>query len=117
MKWLDNFPTHQATVVVALSSIALVTIVVVARLALGLVFPDGYDTYLWVLAALCGVTGAWGVGKRLTDYDYAAIKAGATPPTVTAGSGSTVNVQPATPATPPTNVQSTPDNDPDKPAP
>lgn len=91
-EWIDKFPTHQATVIVALTSISLVTIVTVTRLALGLVFPDGYDTYLWMLAALCGVTGAWGVGKRLSDYDYAAIRAGKPPSPVTAEAGSNVNV-------------------------
>jgi hypothetical protein len=94
-KYLADFPTHQATVFVALTAIALLTIVVVVRLALGLIFPDGYDTYIWMLAALCGVTGAWGVGKRLTDYDYAAIKAGTVQPTqVNVASPSNVTVSP-----------------------
>jgi hypothetical protein len=96
--WLKDFPTHQATVVVALMAISLVTIVTVVRLAIGLIFPDGYDTYLWMLAALCGVAGAWGVGKRATDYDYAAIKAGAAPPAVQAGAGSVVTVEKETEA-------------------
>lgn len=121
MKWkfLENFPTHQATVFVALVAISLVTIVVISRLALGLVFPDGYDTYLWMLAALCGVAGAWGVGKRLSDYDYAAIKAGQAPaPKIEANTAIVTPAQPApTPPAKPANVQPTPDNDPDKPAP
>lgn len=102
MKWkfLDNFPTHPATVFVALSAISLITIVVVVRLALGLVFPDGYDTYLWMLAALCGVAGAWGVGKRLSDYDYAAVKAGQAPPVKVETQSTTVISPPAQPTAP-----------------
>lgn len=102
MKWklLENFPTHQATVFVALTAISLLTIVVVVRLALGLIFPDGYDTYVWMLAALCGVTGAWGVGKRLTDFDYAAIKAGQAPPVKVETQSTTVVAAPAPPTIP-----------------
>lgn len=115
-KWLETFPTHQATVAVALIGFLTLIAITSARLILGQVFPDGYDTYIWSLAALCGVTGAWGVGKRLSDYEYAAIKAGAPVPPKIEATTAIVTTQPA-PTPKPANVQPTPDNDADKPAP
>lgn len=97
-KWLDDFPKHPATVAVALLLILAMGVVVTVRLARGLDFPAGYETYIWSLVALCGVTGAWGVGNRLSDYNYAAIKAGQAPSPVTAQAGSTVTVAPEKPA-------------------
>jgi len=50
--------------------------VALVRLALGKVFPAGYDTMIWSLVALAGVGGGVGIGKRATDYTLAAIKTG-----------------------------------------
>lgn len=95
--WLADFPTHPATVVAALILVLLTGLVVDVRLALGFAFPDGYDTWCWVLVSLTGVAGAVGIGRRLSDMDYAAVKAGAVQPTqVNVAAPSSVTVSPET---------------------
>lgn len=89
-KYLADFPTHPATVAVALLLILLTGLVVVVRLAIGLEFPAGYDTWCWVLVSLTGVAGAIGIGRRLSDMDYAAVKAGAAPSVNMAGPSTVV---------------------------
>jgi hypothetical protein len=92
-RYLTDFPTHPATVAVSLLLILLLGLVLIVRIAMGLVMPDGYDQWLWVLVSLTGVAGAVGIGRRLTDMDYAAVKAGAVQPTqVNVASPSSVTV-------------------------
>lgn len=92
LDWLRKFPLHPATVVVALTVFFGLSVVVVVRLAMGKTFPDGYDTFLWVVVTAMGVTGAVNIGRRATDYQYQQIKAGAAPPIV-AGGPTTVEVK------------------------
>lgn len=88
-RWLQDFPTHNGSVVLALCLIALTGLIVCVRLIRGANFPDGYDTWIWALIALAGVNAA-GLGiKRATDASY---KAAGTPTVETKGS-TTVNVE------------------------
>ena len=69
------------------------------RLAIGLPFPDGYDSWLILLGSLPGVTTLGMVGKRLSDIEYK--KAGQTPASpVTVQAPSTVTVTSTTAETP-----------------
>lgn len=68
--YLADFPSHNASTGLALILIGETAIVVLIRLALGLVFPDNYDTWIWALVGLAGVNVA-GLGlKRFSDVDY-----------------------------------------------
>lgn len=68
--FLSDFPSHNASTALALVLIGETAIVVLIRLALGLVFPDNYETWIWALVALAGVNVA-GLGlKRFSDVDY-----------------------------------------------
>jgi hypothetical protein len=96
VNWLKNlladpFPGQNAGVAVALLLILLTGLVVVVRLALGLIFPDGYDSWLILIGTLAGIyTGGMGL-KRVTDVEYK--KAGQTVPSpVTVQAPSTVTV-------------------------
>lgn len=92
-RWLGDFPTHNASVALALSLIALTGLIVCTRLALGLDFPDGYDLWMMLLGGLAGVN-AVGLGiKRATDASYKA--AGTSPVTVEAPSNVTVETEAA----------------------
>lgn len=96
-KFLSDFPGHNGTVVTALLWINLTALIVCVRLALGAKFPEGYDTWLWILVTLAGVNAA-GLGvKRLTDFRYK--QAGTSP----------VNIEA------PSNVKVETTNDPAKP--
>jgi hypothetical protein len=68
--FMADFPTQGGGVVVALTLIFFTGLVVIVRLALGAKFPDNYDTWIWALVALAGVTTAGMVGKRATDIRY-----------------------------------------------
>ena len=97
-KWLQDFPTQNATVVTALLLILLFGLVVVVRLGYGEPFPANYDNWIWALVALSGVSTAGMVGKRLSDVSYKA----AGQPSVNVGGPSTVTVASApTSAVPP----------------
>lgn len=68
--YLADFPSHNASTGLALVLIGETAIVVLIRLALGLVFPDNYDTWIWALVGLAGVNVA-GLGlKRFSDVEY-----------------------------------------------
>ncbi len=89
MNWLKNylqdFPTHPATVATGLVLIFFFGMVIVVRLAMGLVMPSGYDNWMWALIAIAGVSTAGGIGKRLTDVQYVEAKAKGAPKVVTGG--------------------------------
>lgn len=90
----QDFPTHGGSVVVALILIFFTGLTIIVRLALGMKFPDGYETWIWALITLAGVTTAGMIGKRATDYKYVEAKhAGPSPVTVQAPS--TVKVEEA----------------------
>ena len=72
--FLQDFPTQGGGAVVALTLIFLTGLAVVFRLVIGAPFPDGYDTWIWALVALSGVSTAGMIGKRATDYTLAEIK-------------------------------------------
>lgn len=99
--WLQDFPGQNATTLTALVLIFITGLTVIVRLILGRQFPDGYDTWIWFLAALAGVNVAGMVGKRATDIEYR--KAGTSPVSVdTANVSATVTAQqPAAAPTPP----------------
>ena len=86
MNWLKNylqdFPTHPATVATGLTLFFLTGIVVLVRLALSMDFPQGYDNWIWALLAAIGVSTIGGIGKRATDINLALAKKGivSTPP-------------------------------------
>lgn len=92
--WLQDFPGQNGGVVTALLLILITGLVVIVRLAIGKVFPDGYDTWIWALIALAGVNVVGMVGKRFTDINYK--QAGTSAVTVEAPS--TVSVTAAAPA-------------------
>lgn len=72
--YLSDFPSHNAGTALALILIFETGLVILIRLALGLVFPDNYDTWIWALVGLAGVNVA-GLGiKRVTDDRYVAAK-------------------------------------------
>ena len=109
--FLSDFPNQNGTVVTALCLILPFGLIVCGRLALGLPFPDNYDTWIWALVALAGVTTA-GMGiKRATDIGYVTAKN--TGPPVNVAAPSTVTVTPA-PVVPMADM---PQSDPDKGAP
>lgn len=86
--YLADFPSHNAATALAMVLIFETGLVVLIRLALGLIFPDGYDTWIWALVGLAGVNVA-GLGlKRFSDDKYVAAKAAAK-----AGTAPAVNVQ------------------------
>ncbi len=91
--YAQDFPTQGGGVVVALGLIAGTGLIVMVRLAFGKDFPTGYDTWIWALVALAGVTTAGMIGKRATDIDYQIAKNAAppapTPITTTTSSGVT----------------------------
>jgi hypothetical protein len=101
--WLQDFPTQNAASATALLLILVTGTVVVIKLALGQIFPDGYDTWIWAMVALAGVNVAGMVGKRFTDIEYK--RAGTSPVNVEAPSNVNVNqtanapVQPSQPST------------------
>lgn len=68
--FMADFPTQGGGVVVGLTLIFFTGLVVIVRLALGAKFPDNYETWIWALVALAGVTTAGMVGKRATDIRY-----------------------------------------------
>lgn len=73
--YLADFPSHNASTALALILIFETGLVVLIRLALGLVFPDNYETWTWALVGLAGVNVA-GLGvKRFSDDRYVAAKA------------------------------------------
>lgn len=86
MKWLDNFPTHNATVAAGIFVFVLMGMVIAARLALGLVFPDGYTPWIAAVVTAMGVATAGGFAKRATDINLALAKKGivSTPPATAA---------------------------------
>lgn len=86
--YLGDFPSHNASVAVALFLILETGLVVLIRLALGLIFPDGYDTWIYALVGLAGVNVAGLIGKRLSDKAYVEAKAAGK-----ANAGPSVNVQ------------------------
>jgi hypothetical protein len=66
--YLQDFPTHGATVAVALVLTLSTGIIIEVRLALGWPFPD-YSDWLLFLAGLCGTTTIGMIGKRATTKD------------------------------------------------
>lgn len=74
-KLLDDFPWQRALTAVGVLLILLTGLVVVARLAIGADFPDGYDTWLYILVGLATASTAGMIGKRATDWKYAQMKA------------------------------------------
>jgi hypothetical protein len=68
--FLSDFPNQNGGVVTALFLILTTGIIVAVRLALGLPFPDGYETWLIFLGSLAGITTAGMIGKRATDIEY-----------------------------------------------
>lgn len=100
--YLQDFPGQNGGVVVALFLILLTGFIVDVRLALGMTFPEGYDSWLILLGSLAGVTTLGMVGKRLSDIEYK--RAGVPPASpVNVEAPSTVTVTP-TPK-PPTGEQ------------
>lgn len=95
--FLVDFPTANGRIVSTILLIWFTGIVVAVRLALGEAFPDGYDTWLWVLVILAGVDSAHVVGKRLSDFRY---KAAGTPAVETGGPTTVVQGAPAAGAAP-----------------
>lgn len=89
--FLADFPNQNGAVVAAIILILLTGLTVVIRLALGLVFPDGYDTWIWALVGLAGVNVLGMVGKRATDINY--INAKSAQPQITVEAPSTVKVE------------------------
>ena len=73
-KWLDVFPTHNATVVAGIFVFVITGIVIAVKLALGQVFPEGYTPWITAIVAVAGVTTVGGIGKRLTDSAYVTAK-------------------------------------------
>jgi hypothetical protein len=63
---LDEFPTHVATVLVALGLILPTGILVLIRMARGLPALEGYGDWYVFLGSLAGVTTLGMIGKRLT---------------------------------------------------
>lgn len=90
----QDFPTQGGGAVVALTLIFLTGLAVIVRLVLGAPFPAGYETWIWALVALSGVSAAGMVGKRMTDHHLAEIKArGPSPVNVEAPSDVTVETK------------------------
>lgn len=86
-----DFPTHAATVIVALSLSAATAPIVLSRVALGMDSPGGTGDWLAFVAALAGATIVGLGAKRFSSTEYmdgkanvAGAKAAATPPQVTA---------------------------------
>ena len=73
-QFMNDFPTQGGGTVVALTLIFLTGLAVIVRLILGEPFPQGYDTWIWALVVLSGVSTAGMVGKRMTDHTLARIK-------------------------------------------
>lgn len=86
--YLSDFPSHNASTSLSLILIFETGLVVLIRLALGLIFPDGYDTWVYSLVGLAGVNVAGLIGKRATDDKYVAAKA-----TGKASSGPSLNIE------------------------
>jgi len=80
--YLQDFPTHPATVATGLTLFLLTGLIVMVRLMLGKDFPTGYDNWVWALLAAIGVSTIGGIGKRATDINLALAKKGivSTPP-------------------------------------
>lgn len=91
-EFLSDFPNQNGAVVAAIFLIILTGLTVVIRLALGLAFPDGYDTWIWALVGLAGVNVLGMVGKRATDINYITAKTQSPAPQVTVEAPSTVKV-------------------------
>ncbi len=94
--WLQDFPSHNATVALAIVLIFETGLVVLIRLALGLVFPDNYEIWVYSLVGLAGVNAFGLVGKRFTDDRYVEAKArgkSIAAATVAAAGASGVNVE------------------------
>lgn len=69
-QFLQGFPTHSATVLTSLVLIFYTGVIIIGRLALGKVFPDGYSEWLIFLGALAGiVTTGLGI-KRFSSAEY-----------------------------------------------
>ncbi len=73
--YLSDFPSHNASTGLSLILIFETGLVVLIRLALGLIFPDGYETWIYALVGLAGVNVAGLIGKRATDDKYVQAKA------------------------------------------
>lgn len=92
--YLSDFPSQNAATGLSLILIFETGLVVLIRLALGLIFPDGYDTWVYALVGLAGVNVAGLSVKRLTDTGYVAAKAAGkaqSGPSVTVEGDATVN--------------------------
>ncbi len=89
--YLGDFPSQNAATGLSLILIFETGLVVLIRLSLGLIFPDGYDTWIYALVGLAGVNVAGLVGKRLTDTGYVAAKAAGKGPSVNVEGDATVN--------------------------
>lgn len=92
--YLADFPSHNASTGLSLILIFETGLVVLIRLALGLIFPEGYDTWVYALVGLAGVNVAGLIGKRATDDKYIAAKAAGKAqggPSVTVQGDATVN--------------------------
>lgn len=99
MNWLKNFlqdfPTHPATVATGLTLFLLTGLIVMVRLAMGRDFPTGYDSWIWALLAAIGVSTIGGIGKRMTDIGYVNAKK-TEPPSITTGGPTTVKTDGST---------------------
>lgn len=73
-EFLSDFPNQNGGVVVALFLILTTGIVIEVRLARGLAFPDGYESWLIFLGSLAGISTVGMIGKRATDFTYAQAK-------------------------------------------
>lgn len=87
--YLADFPSHNAATALALVVFFETALIVLIRLALGLIFPEGYDTWIWALVGMAGVNVAGLIGKRATDWGYVKAKAGS--PAVTVEGDATIN--------------------------
>jgi hypothetical protein len=72
--WLQDFPTHAATVVAGLVLALSTGVPVLARMSLGMTMPDGYGDWFLFVAALCGVAMAGFGVKRFSDDRYVEAK-------------------------------------------
>lgn len=73
-RWLTDFPSQGANAAVAVFLIVCTGLVIIARLAIGKDFPEGYDSWLILLGSLAGVSTAGMIGKRLSNIEYKAAK-------------------------------------------
>lgn len=90
-RWLSDYPTLAAGAALGQLLIFITGLIVCVRLLLGRVFPDGYDSWLWLLFGLATANVAGMIGKRLSDFRYKA--AGTSPVNVEAPSNVTVETE------------------------